>query len=86
MKTVKIGALKDKLSMHVRAVEHGASIVVTHRERPVAQLIPFPSAHEDACEVVPASRPFAAARKRQFDATRAAVDSLVLLRAERGTR
>jgi prevent-host-death family protein len=86
MKSVKIATLKDELSAHVRAVEHGASYLVTDRNRPVAQLIPLPAANDDGCTVVPASKPFAVARTRKFKATRKVFDSLTLLQEERGTR
>jgi prevent-host-death family protein len=86
MKSVKIATLKDELSMHVRAVERGASYIVTDRNRPVAQLIPLPSSAEESCEIVPASKPFAVARARRFKTTQKVFDSLALLQQERGSR
>jgi antitoxin (DNA-binding transcriptional repressor) of toxin-antitoxin stability system len=86
MKTVRIATLKDELSMHIRAVEGGASYIVTDRNRPVAQLLPLPSRDEEACEVLAAECPFSRARERKFKATKKTVDSLALLQAERGKR
>src|SRR5689334_8589896 len=40
MKRVKIAELKDHLSSHLRAVERGATIEVTDRERPIARIVP----------------------------------------------
>ena len=40
MDTVKIADLKDHLSAHLRAVEAGAEIVVTDRNRPIARIVP----------------------------------------------
>jgi prevent-host-death family protein len=41
MTTVKIADLKDHLSAHLRAVEAGAEIVVTDRNRPIARIVPI---------------------------------------------
>ena len=81
MKSVRIATLKDQLSRHLRAVEKGASFVVTDRDRPVAQLVPIPT--EDGFDLIPATRPFNA---RTFKPTRKKVDSLALLLLERGSR
>jgi prevent-host-death family protein len=40
MKRVKIAELKSQLSKHLRAVELGAEIEVTDRERPIARIVP----------------------------------------------
>lgn len=84
MKPVKIAELKDNLSRYLRAAEKGASVVVTDRDRPVAQIVPILA--EDGVDVLPASRPFSAVRDRRYPRTRSAVDSLELLLAERGQR
>ena len=84
MKSVKIAQLKDNLSRYLRAAERGASVVVTDRDRPVAQLVPIPS--DEGFEIQPASRPFASLRDRRYARTRRALDSLSLLLAERGAR
>jgi prevent-host-death family protein len=86
MKTVRIATLKDELSLHIRAVERGASYLVTDRSRPVAQLIPIPAPEEETCDIIPAERPFSTAKKRIFRATRKKLNSLALLRTERGER
>lgn len=41
MKQVKIAELKDRLSEHLRAVEKGAEVVVTDRNRPIARIVPL---------------------------------------------
>ncbi len=84
MKSVKIAELKDNLSRYLRAAEKGASVVVTDRDRPVAQIVPLLA--EEGVDVVPASRPFSAVRGRRFAPTRKTIDSLALLLEERGDR
>lgn len=84
MKSVKIATLKDELSMHVRAVERGASFIVTDRDRPVAQLVPVVA--DDGFDLIPASRPFSAASRKRFGPTRSPIDSLAVLMQERGSR
>ena len=58
MKRVKIAELKDQLSAHLRAVERGAEIEVTDRERPIARIVPVPQAMPTV-QIVPARRSFA---------------------------
>jgi prevent-host-death family protein len=41
MKRVKIAELKNQLSRHLRAVERGAEIEVTDRDRPIARIVPI---------------------------------------------
>lgn len=84
MKSVKIAQLKDQLSRYLRAAEGGASIVVTDRDRPVARLVPI--ATEEGLELLEATAPFTAVRERRFPPTRKRIDSLALLRQERGDR
>jgi antitoxin (DNA-binding transcriptional repressor) of toxin-antitoxin stability system len=84
MTKVKIATLKNALSMHIRAVEGGASFTVTDRDRPVAQLVPVEGV--GGFELVPAVRPFATLRKRVFVPTKRLVNSLALLIEERGAR
>ena len=81
MKSVRIATLKDQLSRHLRAVEKGASFVVTDRDHPVAQLVPIPT--EDGFDLVAATKPF---KPRTFKPTRKKLDSLALLMDERGSR
>jgi len=84
MKTVRIAELKDNLSRYLRAAEKGSSVVVTDRDRPVAQIVPIVA--EEGIDVLPASQPFSAVRQRRYRRTRLAVESLSLLLAERQGR
>ena len=84
MRPVKIAELKDNLSRYLRAAEKGASVVVTDRDRPVAQIVPILS--EEGVEIVPAARPFSSLRDRRFPPTRTPIDSLALLLDERSGR
>lgn len=86
MKRVKIGRLKDQLSAHLRAVEAGAEVEVTDRDRPIARIVPVAAEDELGLRILPASRPFAALRKRRFRPARWTIDSTTLLRRERGER
>jgi prevent-host-death family protein len=85
MKRVKIAELKDQLSRHIRAVERGAEIEVTDRQRPVARILPLPK--DDAeVEITPARRSFSSARRRRYRPARWRRTSLELLREERQRR
>jgi antitoxin (DNA-binding transcriptional repressor) of toxin-antitoxin stability system len=84
MTRIRVGALKDRLSETLRAVEKGASVIVTDRDRPIAYLSPVPE--EEGVTLLPATRPFAPIRDRKITKVRGRVDSLALLRAERGAR
>jgi prevent-host-death family protein len=85
MKTVKIAELKDKLSEHLRAVEHGAEVIVTDRNRPIARILPIAAA-EPAIELSPPKVPFASVRKRSFRPAGWVPRSDALLAAERTDR
>jgi len=41
MRTVKIGALKAKLSAHIQYVKNGEEIIVCDRDTPVAKIVPI---------------------------------------------
>jgi prevent-host-death family protein len=86
MKAIKIAELKDRLSEHLRAVERGAEVVVTDRNRPIARIVPFPRGQPMAT-IDPARVPFSLvrARKRPRPA-RWTVPSGSLLAFERGDR
>ena len=84
MKRVKIAELKNQLSRHLRAVERGAEIEVTDRERPIARIISV--APDSGIEIVPAKRPFARLRRRRYPRAHWRRSSLELLHEERGTR
>jgi antitoxin (DNA-binding transcriptional repressor) of toxin-antitoxin stability system len=86
MKRVKIGRLKDQLSAHLRAVEAGAEVEVTDRDRPIARIVPVAAEGEARLRILPALRPFATLRRMRFRPTRWAIDSTTLLRHERGDR
>jgi antitoxin (DNA-binding transcriptional repressor) of toxin-antitoxin stability system len=40
MKRVRIADLKDHLSKHLRGVRRGATLVVCHRDTPIARIVP----------------------------------------------
>ena len=85
MKRVKIAELKNHLSAHLRAVEEGAELEVTDRNRPIVRLIPVRT-REPALRIIPAKRPFAEVRNRRYPKARWRTDSLQLLLEERGKR
>ncbi len=85
MTRVKIADLKDHLSEHLRAVERGAEIAVTDRNRPIAKITPF-SSKSRRVDIVPARRRFSAADKKPLSPARWAIDSLGLLLEERRER
>lgn len=47
MKTVKIGALKNKLSSYLRDVQRGEEVIVCDRDKPVARILPIREASAD---------------------------------------
>ena len=85
MKRVKIAELKNHLSRHLRAVESGAEIEVTDRDRPIARIVPVaqPAA---AIRIVPARRPFSAMRRKRYRPAGWQVTSLELLMEDRRKR
>lgn len=85
MKRVKIADLKSELSRHLRAVEQGAEIEVTDRQRPIVRLVPVPSA-EPRIRILPPRRAFSEVRNRRFRKARWRTESLRLLLEERGQR
>ena len=85
MKRVKIADLKNQLSRHLRAVEQGAEIEVTDRQRPIVRLIPARPAQSQV-RIIPARRSFAEVRGQRYPRARRSVDSLPLLLEERGKR
>jgi prevent-host-death family protein len=85
MKRVKIAELKDHLSEHLRAVERGAQLEVTDRQRPIVRLIPA-TAQPARVRIVPARRPGTELRKKRYPRARWPVQSLDLLLEERGKR
>jgi prevent-host-death family protein len=85
MTTVKIADLKDHLSAHLRAVEAGAEIVVTDRNRPIARIVPVA---QPASRVLirPPTRAFAEVRDRVRPRTDLGMSSTDLLLEERRER
>jgi prevent-host-death family protein len=84
MKSVKIAELKDHLSEHLRAVEQGAEVLVTDRNRPIARIVP--ASTSAGLELIPPAAPFETVRKRKFPAARWRVKSGELLDSERNDR
>jgi prevent-host-death family protein len=85
MKSVKIAELKDHLSAHLRAVERGSEVEVTDRGRPIAHIVPAPTARP-TIRVIPPSRSFDGVRDQRRVRARWAIDSTALLAEERRER
>jgi len=85
MKRVKIAELKDQLSRHLRAVENGAEVEVTDRDRPIARIVPVSRAGSSLI-VRPPMRPFSSVSGTRHAPARWNVSSLDLLLEERQGR
>jgi prevent-host-death family protein len=85
MKRVKIAELKDQLSMYLRAVERGAEVEVTDRDRPIARIVPV-SRTGSSLVLRPARRPFSTVRGKRHTPARWNVSSTELLLEERQRR
>ena len=85
MKRVKIAALKNRLSAHLRAVERGAEVEVTDRDRPIARIVPV-SAQHGGLRIFPASRPFATVRRKRYRPAGWRIESTTLLGEDRRAR
>ena len=85
MTTVKIADLKDHLSAHLRAVEAGAEIVVTDRNRPIARIVPVAPVGPRVV-IMPPTREFAEVRDRVRPRTDLGISSTELLQQERHER
>lgn len=85
MKRVKIAELKDQLSRHLRAVERGAEVEVTDRDRPIARIVPVTETGVPVV-VVPPTRPFSSLRRKRYTPARWDVSSTDLLLEERQRR
>ena len=82
MKRVKIAELKDHLSSHLRAVERGATIEVTDRERPIARIVPALRA-EAPLTWRRATRPFSTMRDKNYPQANLPFDIVDLLLEDR---
>jgi prevent-host-death family protein len=83
MKRVKIAEFKSQLSRHLRAVERGAEIEITDRDRPIARLIP---ASRRPARLQPAELPVSALLRKRFRPARWKTSSLELLLEDRRRR
>ena len=84
MKRVKIAQLKDELSKHLRAVERGAEIEVTDRDRPIARIVPVRA--PSLVRLLPAMRPFAEVRRKRCRPARWPISAVDLLLEDRRSR
>ncbi len=85
MKRVKIAELKDHLSQHLRAVERGAEIEVTDRNRPIARLVPICSPITELRILAP-RRPFIGVRDKRCRRARWSASAVDLLLEDRQKR
>jgi prevent-host-death family protein len=85
MKTVKIAELKNHLSEHLRAVEGGAELVVTDRDRPIARIVPH-SRSDRRVQVKRPTRSFSSVRDKRYAPARWRINSTKLLLEERQQR
>ena len=85
MKRVRIAEFKSQLSRHFRAVEGGAEIEITDRDRPIARVVPIAS-REAAIELTPPKVPVAKLRKKRIKPANWPVDSLEMLLEDRRKR
>ncbi len=83
MGRVRVADLKDHLSRYLRQAEAGSEIEVTHRDRPIARILPV---RQRRVPVIPPRRDLAALLRRRFPRARWGVPSLELLLEERGRR
>jgi prevent-host-death family protein len=84
MKRIGVAELKNQLSRHLRAVEAGAEVEVTDRDRPIARIVPVPS--PTALAVQPPRKPFGSIRERAYPPAGWKVSSTDLLVEERQGR
>jgi prevent-host-death family protein len=82
MKRVKIAELKDHLSEHLRAVERGATVTVTDRDRPIARIVPI----VEGVRLLPPRRDIASLVGRRYPRQGWAIASSELLAEERRER
>lgn len=85
MKTVKIAELKNHLSEHLRAVEGGAEIVVTDRDRPIARIVPH-KRNDRRVRLNRPARSFSTVRGKRYTPAKWRISSTELLMEERQQR
>lgn len=85
MRRVKIAELKDRLSEHLRAVEKGAEVEVTDRDRPIARIVPLPTPGRRLRVLQPSGTWLEVRDRRRADAGWK-IGSTELLGEERGDR
>ncbi len=85
MKTVKIAELKNHLSEHLRAVEGGAELVVTDRDRPIARIVPY-SRSDRRVRVKQPTRSFSTIRDTRYAPAKWRINSTEMLLEERQQR
>ena len=85
MRPVKIADLKDHLSGYLRAVERGAEVVVTDRDRPIARISPISGPDMRARTIAP-TRDLDAICDRDRPRAARATSSTAMLLEERGDR
>ena len=85
MKRIKIAELKDHLSTHLRAVQRGAIIEVTDRDRPIARIVPPPRS-EEPVQWRRATQPFSTIRDEKFPQANLPFDIVDLLLEDRRKR
>lgn len=85
MKRVRIADLKDHLSEYLRAVENGAEVEVSDRNRPIARVVPI-QGRGPRVTVRRASRRFGATDRKIDPRASWAEHALELLLEERGKR
>lgn len=78
--TVGAYEAKTRLPELLRAVSNGQSFTITHRDRPVARLVPATTAGTDAAQAVQAMQVFIA--RQAATAARHDADALDALRRE----
>lgn len=85
MKKVKIAELKNHLSEHLRAVEDGAELVVTDRDRPIARIVPHKRS-DRRVQVTRPTRSFSSVRGKRYAPAKWRINSTELLMEERQQR
>lgn len=85
MTRLNIAELRNQLSKHLRAVENGAEVIVTDRDRPIARIVPYEAVGKQI-NIIPATRQFTSIRSRRYPPSRWQISSTDLLLEERKRR